>query len=116
MSSQQIAGDDAGLGNPQRQRLPFHAVLDRQHALLEKLALRAVRRLGGVLRHGAGLLGEGEIAVARSVGRLQRLIAGQRGGNADLLLRPVDVSDRVAGRRFDQAAQPHARAKYKLSI
>ena len=87
---------------------PFHAVLHRQHALLEKFALGAVRRLGGVVRHGAGLFGKGEIAVARQVGGLQSAIAGKRGGNADLLLRPVHIGDRVSGRRFDQAAQPHA--------
>ena len=71
VSPQQIARDDTGLGDPQCQGRPFHAVLHRQHALFEQFALRAVRRLGGVLRHGVGLLGEGEIAVARSIGRLQ---------------------------------------------
>src|SRR3974390_2110022 len=67
---QEIAGDNAWLSNPQRQRLPFHAILHRQHALFEKLALGAVRRLGGVIRYSTGLLGESEIAIAGLVGRL----------------------------------------------
>jgi hypothetical protein len=114
VSTQEIAGDDAWLSNPQRQGLPFHSVLHRQHALLEKLALSAVRRLTGVIRYSTGLLGEGEIAVAGLVGCLQSPVARQGSGNADLLLRPVYIGDRVACRRFDQAAQPNTWAKYKL--
>ena len=94
----------------------FHAVLDRQHTLLEQLALGPVRRLGGVGGDGAGLLGEGEIGVARSVGRLHGRIARQGSRNAELLLLPVHIGDGVARRRFDQPAQPDAGAKYKSSI
>ena len=95
--AQQIPGDDRRLADPQRQALRFHAVLHAEDALLEQLALRPVRFLGGVGRDGAGLLGEREIGIAGPVGRLHRAIAGQRGGDSEFLLRPVDIGDAVAG-------------------
>jgi hypothetical protein len=65
-----LARYDTGLADPQRQRLPFHGILHRQHALLEKLALGPVRRFGGIMRYRTSLLPEVEVAVAGSVGRL----------------------------------------------
>ena len=68
--------------------------------------------LGGVGRHGAGLLGEFEIGIAGQVGGLHRLVAGQHSRNAELLLAPVEIGNAIAfGRRLDQAAQPDARAE-----
>ena len=58
MRAQQIPGDDRRLAYPQRQTLRLHAVGDAEDALLEKLALRPVRFLGGVGWDSAGLLGE----------------------------------------------------------
>ena len=88
----------------------------RQHALLEQLALGPVGRLGGVGGDRARLLGEGQVGVARSVGRLHGRIARQGSRNAEFLLLPVHIGDGVARRRFDQPAQPDAGAKYKSSI
>ena len=87
-----------------------------EHALLEQLARRAVRFLGGVRRDGAGLLCEGQIRIAGLVGRLHRVVAGQRGGDSKFLLRPIDVGDAVARRRLDQPAQPDSRAEDELRI
>ena len=50
----------------------------------------------------------------RTIGRLHGLVAGQRGSDAELLLRPIDISDAIARRRLDQAAQPDARAEMNL--
>ena len=74
--------------------LRLHAVADAKDALLEKLALRPVRLLGRVGRDCAGLLGEPN--KGRRTGRpLHGAIAGQRGGDPELLLRPVDIGDAV---------------------
>ena len=116
MRAQQIARDDRRLADSQREALCFHAVCDAEDALLEQLALRLVRFLGGVGRDGAGLLGERKIGIAGLVGRLHGAIAGQRSRDAELLLRPVDVGDAVAGRRLDQAAQPDARAENEFRV
>ena len=84
---QQVARHDIG-GWPIRsgQRWRLHAVLDRQHALLEQFALPAVRFLGGVWRDRAGLLGEGQVGIAGPIGRLHGQIAGQRRRDAEFLL------------------------------
>jgi hypothetical protein len=111
MSLQQIASNDRRFPNAPRQSLGFHTVGDRQRALLEQFTGWTVGTLGGVGGHGAGLFGEFEVGIPRRICRLHGTIAGQHGGNAMLLLAPVDIGDAVAFRRKDQTAQPHARAK-----
>ena len=46
---------------------------------------------GRIRRYGTGLLGECEIGISGSIGRLHVRVAGQGGGNAEFLLRPVDI-------------------------
>jgi hypothetical protein len=47
---------------------------------------------------------------------LHGAIAGQRSGDSELLLGPVDIGDAVAGRRLDQASQPDGRAENEFRI
>ena len=67
--------------------------------------------LGGVGRDGASLLGEGEVGIARRVGRLHGGVAGEHSGNSVFLLAPVHIRDTVSGRWLNQVPQPHTRAK-----
>ena len=83
---QQAARRDGGLADPQRQAFGFHAVLHRQHARLEQLALRAVGLLGGISRDCTGLLRERQVGVARPVGSLHVGVARQRRRDAEFLL------------------------------
>jgi hypothetical protein len=50
-----------------------------------------VRRSGGIGGNNAGLFGEGEIGIAGSVGGLHGAVAGERGGDAEFLLSPIDA-------------------------
>src|SRR5262249_16613675 len=116
VSTEQIPRDNGWLRDSQCQAFSFHAVLHGQHALFEQLALHPVGFLYGVLRDSAGLLGEGQIRIAGLIGRLHGDIAGERGGDPELLLLPIDIGDAVGGWRFDQPAQPYTRAEYELGI
>ena len=116
MQPDQLAPHDGRLPDSGGERLGPHAVLHSQHARLELFALCMMRALSGVCRHGAGLLGEGEIRVARIVGVQHCRIARERRRDAELLLRPIDISEAIARRRLDQPAQPHARAENELGI
>ena len=75
-----------------------------------------MRALSRVCRHGAGLLGEGEIRIARIISVQHCRIARERRRDAEFLLRPIDISETITRRRLDQTAQPHARAEDELGI
>src|SRR5262249_2811450 len=94
--------------------LPSHT--DRQDALLEQFAFCPVRCLGSVFRNRAGLLGEGQIRIARLVGCLHGSVTRQSGRNSKLLLGPVNVRQTVAGWWLDQPPQPHGRTKNVFRI
>src|SRR5262249_12361416 len=116
MGLQQITRDDRWLANAGGQAFRLHAVLYGENALLEALACRTVSLFACVCRHSACLLCEGQIWISRLIGGLHCQIAGQSGGDAEFLLRPVDVSDAMSRRRLDQRAQPYARAEDELRI
>ena len=116
MGPQKVAADDRRLPDAAGQPFSFHPVATAKRTLLEQLALRAVRVLGRVGRHGAGLLGKGKVGIARRVGRLHRAIAGEHSGNAVFLLAPIDIRDAVSRRWLDQVSQPHTGAENVAGI
>src|SRR5262245_27086842 len=116
MGLQQITCDDRWLANADGQAFRLHAVLHGENALLEQLARWTVSLFACVCRHSACLLGEGQIWISRLIGGLHCWIAGQSGGDAEFLLRPVDVSEAMSGRGLDQRAQPYARAQDEFRI
>src|SRR5262245_48295025 len=75
-----------------------------------------MRVLGGVLRDGSGLLGEGEVWVAAPIGRLHKRIAREGCGNAEFLLLPVHIGDRMPWWWLDKPAQPNARPEDEFGI
>src|SRR6516165_7761235 len=75
-----------------------------------------MRALGGVWRYCPRLFGKGEIGITRQVGLLHGHIAAQGGGNAKLLLFPVEISNSIAWLGFDQAANPDTRSEDVLGI
>jgi len=96
-SNRRLPPRENPLANSQCQGLRFHAVLNGEPALLEQFAGRPMRFLARIPRDSAGLFGKGEIAVAGPIGRLHRLVAGQRRRDAELLLRPVTIGQAVTG-------------------
>jgi hypothetical protein len=108
---QQVASHDGRLADTQGQAVSLHPILDGQNALLEQLALCAMRRLGGVFWYSACLLGKRQIRITGPIGGLHGCIAGQRRRDPKLLLLPVDVRNAMAWRWLDQPAQPNARSE-----
>src|SRR5262245_48347564 len=62
--------------------------------------------LARIPRNGAGLFGEGEIGISGLVGCLHGDVAGERCGDAKLLLAPIAVGETVTEWRLDQTTQP----------
>src|SRR5262249_12826476 len=54
--------------------------------------------------------GETEVEVAGGVVRHHVGVFAQRGADADLLRRPIDIDERVSRLRLDQASDPSRRA------
>jgi hypothetical protein len=59
--------DDGRLADPKGQTIRLHSVLNPQNALFKEFTLHRVGIPGGVLGHCAGLPGEVDIRIARSV-------------------------------------------------
>ena len=116
MQPQQFAGLALGLADPLGQRLRTHAVLDGQDASLEEVALLLVRILRGVWWNGPGLFGEGQVGIAGAVGRLHRLVARQRGGNAKFLLFVIQVGNSMTERRLDKSRNQTEGPKINLLL
>ena len=84
------AGSAADRSAAPRSRPPCRTARRATHALnCSRTGL--VRRLGRVRGRRTGLFGEGKIGVARAVGVQHQRVAGQRRGDAELLLRPIDI-------------------------
>ena len=116
MQAQQLAGADDGLRNALSQRLGAHAVLHGQHTGFELVTHRPVSALGGIVGCRAGLLGEVEVRVARVIRGVHEHVARKRRGDAELLLRPIDVRQAIARLRPNQSAQPHRRPEHEACV
>ena len=109
MQPEQLAGLAGQAPDPARQRVLAHAVEGAEHHRLAAVAHRLVARLGRVRRGQAGLLGEGQVDVARPVRLEQGRVARERGRDAHLLRAEVHVGQRGPGLGPDQAPDPRRR-------
>src|SRR5438093_1530223 len=90
------------------------AVPDREHNLLELISDLPMGFFGAARRYRAALYGKRQIDIASRIRREHFWILGQPCRDAELFLLEIDVSDRVARRRFDQMPQPPCRPEDKI--
>ena len=98
---------------PGQSALP-HSVQNGERTLLELLPHRAVAALCRVRGCGSRLDGKGQIRIARFVGANHRGVAREVCGDAEFLLRPVDIREPQTALGTDERAQPDRRAEEKL--
>jgi hypothetical protein len=77
------------------------SVLNLKHASFELIAHRAVRFFRRVLWYRVRLFGKGKVGIASQICLDHVGIAGERRGNPELLLNPIQVSDAPAWRGFN---------------